>query len=90
MKTTVNTDQEYPELVRKATMNALDDCQLDFSQVQVAVAGYCYGDPTAGQRGVYQVGLTGIPILNVNNNCSTGSSAIFLARQMILGTVSSA
>jgi acetyl-CoA acetyltransferase len=34
---------------------------------------------------VYEVGLTGIPVVNVNNNCSTGSSALFLARQAIEG-----
>ncbi|EHP37423.1 lipid-transfer protein, partial [Cupriavidus basilensis OR16] len=25
----------------------------------------------------------GIPVVNVNNNCSTGSSALFLARQLV-------
>ena len=38
---------------------------------------------TCGQRALYQVGMTGIPIVNVNNNCSTGSTALFLARQAI-------
>src|SRR5690606_31255947 len=38
---------------------------------------------TCGQRALYQVGMTGIPVLNVNNNCSTGSSALFLARQAV-------
>ena len=38
-----------------------------------------------GQRAVYELGLTGIPVLNVNNNCSTGSSALFLARQSVEG-----
>ena len=27
--------------------------------------------------------MTGIPIINVNNNCSTGSTALFMARQAI-------
>jgi acetyl-CoA acetyltransferase len=48
--------------------------------VQQAFAGYCYGDSTYGQRAIYGLGLTGIPVVNVNNNCSTGSSALFLAR----------
>jgi acetyl-CoA acetyltransferase len=34
---------------------------------------------------VYSVGTTGIPVINVNNNCSTGSTALFLARQAIEG-----
>jgi acetyl-CoA acyltransferase len=45
--------------------------------------GYVYGDSTSGQAAMYGLGQTGIPILNVNNNCSTGSSALFLARQAI-------
>ncbi|WP_353047043.1 beta-ketoacyl synthase N-terminal-like domain-containing protein, partial [Escherichia coli] len=47
--------------------------------------GYVYGDSTAGQRGHYEVGMTGIPVVNVNNNCSTGSTALYLARQAVAG-----
>lgn len=44
------------------------------------------GDSTCGQRAIYHsLGLTGIPIFNVNNNCSTGSTALFMARQLIQG-----
>ena len=53
--------------------------------MQQAFAGYCYGDSTYGQRAIYGLGLTGIPVVNVNNNCSTGSSALFLARQAVKG-----
>src|SRR5580658_5296551 len=48
-----------------------------------AYAGYVYGDSTSGQNALYRVGMTGIPVINVNNNCSTGSSALFLARQAV-------
>ncbi len=30
------------------------------------------GDSTCGQRALYPLGMTGLPIINVNNNCSTG------------------
>jgi len=53
--------------------------------VQQAVAGYVYGDSTCGQRAIYEVGMTGIPVYNVNNNCSTGSSALYLAKQIVEG-----
>ena len=43
------------------------------TSVEQAYVGYCYGDSTSGQRAVYGLGLTGIPVVNVNNNCSTGS-----------------
>ena len=39
--------------------------------------------PRPGQKALYRVGMTGIPIFNVNNNCSTGSTALFLARQAV-------
>ena len=42
---------------------------------------------SCGQRALYGVGITGIPIYNVNNNCSTGSSALFMAKQFIQGGI---
>ena len=73
----------YPVMGAEATKLALADAGLDYSAVQQAYIGYVYGDSTCGQRALYQVGMTGIPIINVNNNCSTGSTALFMARQMI-------
>ena len=62
---------------------ALADAGLDYSAVQQAYVGYVYADSTAGQLALYEVGMSGIPIVNVNNNCSTGSTALFLARQAV-------
>ncbi len=64
---------------------ALDDAGVAYDEVEQAFVGYCYGDSTAGQRAVYGLGLTGIPVVNVNNNCSTGSSALYMARQAVKG-----
>jgi hypothetical protein len=46
---------------------------------------YTTGDSTSGQRALYELGMTGIPIVNVNNNCSTGASALLLAKNSIEG-----
>jgi acetyl-CoA acetyltransferase len=73
----------YPVMAAEATRHALGDAGLDYDQVQQAVVGYVYGDSTAGQRALYEVGLSGLPIVNVNNNCSTGSTALWLARQTV-------
>ena len=35
------------------------------------------------QRALYSLGLTGIPITNVNNNCSTGSTALYNANNLV-------
>src|SRR5450759_3746051 len=73
----------YFEMGAEAIRLALADAGFGFEQVQQAYAGYVYGDSTSGQRALYEVGMTGIPVINVNNNCSTGSTALFLARQAI-------
>ena len=76
-------NEPYPQMAAKATRAALADAGIGYELVQQAYVGYVYGDSTAGQRAVYEVGMTGIPIVNVNNNCSTGSTALFLARQAV-------
>ncbi len=73
----------YNEMGEAAGRLALQDAGIDYADVQQAYAGYVYGDSTAGQRAIYPLGLTGIPVVNVNNNCSTGSTALFLARQAV-------
>jgi sterol carrier protein 2 len=74
---------EYNVMAANAARAALADANVKFEDVEQAFVGYVYGDSTCGQRAVYDVGLTGIPVFNVNNNCSTGSSALMLARQAI-------
>jgi len=73
----------YHVMGAEAARLALADAGLDYGAVQQAYAGFVYGDSTSGQRALYDVGMTGIPIVNVNNNCSSGSTALFLARQAI-------
>ena len=78
---------EYNVMASNAIRNAMKDGGIEFADIEQAIAGYVYGDSTCGQRAVYEVGLTGIPVYNVNNNCSTGSSALMLARQMVEGGI---
>src|SRR5512140_773042 len=77
--------EEYHVMATKAGKAALADAKVPYDQVSQAYAGYVYGDSTCGQRAVYQLGLTGIPVFNINNNCSTGSSALMLGAQAIAG-----
>ncbi|WP_150293243.1 lipid-transfer protein [Sphingobium estronivorans] len=73
----------YRDLGATAVRDALADAGLDYADVQQAFVGYVYGDSTSGQSALYEVGCTGIPIVNVNNNCSTGSTALYLAHQAV-------
>lgn len=73
----------YDAMVEEAVKLALADAGLGYDAIEQAYAGFVYGDSTAGQKVLYRVGMTGIPIVNVNNNCSTGSTALYLARQAV-------
>jgi len=73
----------YTDMGSQAVRLALADAGIGYDKVQQAYTGYVYGDSTCGQTALYEVGLTGIPVVNVNNNCSTGSTALFLARQAV-------
>ncbi|MES2264640.1 MAG: lipid-transfer protein [Pseudomonadota bacterium] len=77
------TSDSYDVMGEQAIRLALADSGLDYADIQQAYAGYVYGDSTCGQKALYRVGMTGIPVVNVNNNCATGSSALFLARQAV-------
>jgi sterol carrier protein 2 len=73
----------YDRMAGAAVRAALGDAGVEYGAIQQAYVGYVYGDSTCGQNALYEVGLTGIPVVNVNNNCSTGSSALWLARQAV-------
>jgi len=75
--------ESYDDMGEQAIRSALADAGIDYADVEQAYAGFVYGDSCSGQRVVYRAGMTGIPIINVNNNCSTGSTALFLARQAV-------
>ena len=76
---------DYPDMAREAGTKALEDAGVDYREVEQAYVGYVYGESTSGQRAVYELGMTGLPVVNVNNNCSTGSTALYLAAQAIRG-----
>ncbi|HWL84946.1 MAG TPA: lipid-transfer protein [Polyangiaceae bacterium] len=75
--------EDYNVMASKAARAALEDAKVAYGDIEQAFAGYVYGDSTCGQRAIYDVGLTGIPVFNVNNNCSTGSTALMLGRQAV-------
>jgi acetyl-CoA acetyltransferase len=75
--------ESYDVMGEIAIRDALADAGLEFKALEQAYAGYVYGDSTCGQKAIYRVGMSGLPVINVNNNCATGSSALFLARQAV-------
>jgi acetyl-CoA acetyltransferase len=75
--------EPYDVMGAGAAAAALQDAGIGYELIEQVYAGYVYGDSTCGQAAVYRVGLTGVPVINVNNNCSTGATALFLARQAV-------
>ncbi|NEB76402.1 lipid-transfer protein [Streptomyces sp. SID14478] len=81
-------DWQYWDMVKEAGSAALTDAGVPYEDVQQVPVGYCFQASTAGQRAVYEMGLTGVPVYNVNNNCATGSTALMMARQFVEGGIS--
>ncbi|MBT2510971.1 lipid-transfer protein [Streptomyces sp. ISL-98] len=81
-------DWQYWDMAKEAGTNALEDAGVPYEQVQQVPVGYCFQPSTAGQRATYELGLTGVPVYNVNNNCATGSTALMMARQFVEGGMS--
>eukprot|EP00928_Gymnodinium_smaydae_P029081 TRINITY_DN22004_c0_g1_i1.p1 TRINITY_DN22004_c0_g1~~TRINITY_DN22004_c0_g1_i1.p1 ORF type:complete len:943 (-),score=113.58 TRINITY_DN22004_c0_g1_i1:214-2973(-) len=74
----------YQKMARDAARAALEDARAAYRDVGACVCAYNYAAATAGQSAMYDLGMTGVPVFNVNNNCSSGSSGIFLGRNLIL------
>ncbi|CAB3230514.1 unnamed protein product [Arctia plantaginis] len=83
-----DSDSDYPELGKEAVLAALADACIKYEDIQQAICGYVSGKSSCGQRVLYEVGMTGIPIYNINNNCTTGSNALFLGKELIEGGIS--
>lgn len=81
--TTPSRTESYDVMGEQAARVALTDAGIPYDLVDQAFVGYVYGDSTCGQAALYRLGQTGVPIVNVNNNCSTGSTALYLARQAV-------
>ncbi|MFE2236702.1 lipid-transfer protein [Streptomyces sp. NPDC059442] len=80
-------DWQYWDMAREAGTAALADAGVDYARVEQVPVGYCFQASTAGQRAAYELGLTGVPVYNVNNNCATASTALMMARQFVEGGV---
>ena len=82
------TSDEYNVMAKAAGEMALKDAGISYDLIEQACVGYVYGESCSGERAVYELGLTGIPVYNVNNNCSTGSTALYMAKQFVEGGLS--
>lgn len=75
--------EPYRVMASEAIAGAVKDAGIKSDLIEQAYAAYVYGDSTCGQHALYDAFMTGIPVINVNNNCSSGSTALYLARQAV-------
>src|SRR5437762_573922 len=75
----------YFDMAREAGTTALVDAGISYGLVEQVAAGYVFGPSTCGQRAAYELGRTGAPVYNVNNNCAPGSTALMMAAQGVAG-----
>ncbi len=73
------------DLTQAPILDALDDAGVAVGQVQAAYSGSVFGGSGLGQKVLKGIGISSIPILNLENACSSGSSAF---REAWLGVAS--
>lgn len=78
---------DYHQMAKQAGLRALHDAGIEYSQVEQVTCSYVYGDSCSGQRALYEIGLTGVPVFNVNNNCSSGSTGLYIGQNLIKGGI---
>lgn len=72
------------DIGQEAVINALKDAgNIEWKRVQAAFCGTMHGGTAVGHRILSNIGLTGIPITNVETACSSGGSALKLAVQAV-------
>jgi len=76
-------ERDFTELVREAVGDAIGMAKIEPEKLEQAFAGYVNGMSTQGQRALYSMGIGGLPVYNVHNYCSTGSTALHLGYQAI-------
>jgi acetyl-CoA acetyltransferase len=76
-------DQEYYDYGSQAILNCLDDAEMEWKDIQAAFCGNVYAGTGKGHQVISEIGLTGIPIINIEQACSSSSAAFRLGYQMI-------
>jgi acetyl-CoA acyltransferase len=71
--------ESVEDLGEQALKAAFADAAIDPAAIEIAFCGHAMQGITAGQRVMNRIGSTGIPIINVENACATGSTAFFQA-----------
>lgn len=77
-------DRSVIDLGEAAVRAALADAGVGWDRVQALWCAHMYAGTGAGHRLLDRLGRTGIPVVNVENACSSGGAALIAARQALL------
>ncbi len=72
-------DKKFTELGEDAIRDALEDAGMEFGAIEAAFCGHVMQGSGAGQRVIKRIGKTGIPMMNVENACASGTTAFRMA-----------
>ncbi len=75
--------EDFWDFGSSAILSALKVADMEWRDIQAAFCGSAYADIASGHRTIAEIGMTGIPIVNIENACSSTSSAFRLAYQLI-------
>ncbi|GAB6274382.1 MAG: thiolase family protein [Peptococcaceae bacterium] len=78
---------EWYDFGSEAILNALKDAGMEWKDIQAAFCGSVYQGTGSGHQAIKEIGLTGIPIVNVENACSSCASAFRLAYQTVAAEI---
>lgn len=81
-------EQTVVEMAVQSAYLAVKDADIRPGQVEAgffanALAGRLFGDGTIGQNVFWEIGINRIPVVNVENACTSGSTAFYLAYNAI-------
>jgi acetyl-CoA acetyltransferase len=77
------TGRSAVDLAWPSVKQAIEDSGVPRERVNAAFCGSVYGGMMTGQRTLARLGMTGIPVVNVENACSSSATAFHLAHQAI-------
>ena len=68
-------EKTLAEIAWPAVKQAIDDSGVKKAEIEAAYCGTALGGMMAGQRILKTLGITGLPIVNIENACSSSSTA---------------
>lgn len=77
-------NEPYRVMGADAIKLAIKDAGIEAEQIEEAFGAYIYGETCSAQHALYDVCQQGIPVVNVNNACASGSTALYLARRTVM------